>query len=295
MQMSKTQKVTCHSDISQTKKRKCNEHKNLKRKAETQSLWSHDWSTDALDAKAKTISLPYDKSDAFKNEFLILIMLRNRTVTFSSQTSTHFSSDRKLSFEVEEKAMRTHRAMLLPRNHGQFWRFHFICKLSTCSEFQIHSALSVLGPSGWWLSRETGIHQMLPTPLWRKKKKKKKKRRKTLCHRWLCGTPSFFFNCFKNGQYVLEIQMPKPQITFVIEIFLSRPMVNVIFVRKNIHLSTHIFVFILFNHFPAFCHVVKIDRGYPGSTFFCTSSCSSSSSGWRCNVPCLRALSWCRN
>ena len=78
----------------------------------------------------------------------------------------------------------------------------------------------------------------------------------------------FFFQLLQGRQCLFKVRSAlhwhsigtwpvrtKPPITFVIAIFLWGQMVGMIFVRKSIHLSTNIFVSIVFNHSIAECFI----------------------------------------
>ena len=63
-------------------------------RAETQSRWSQDWSTDALDAKTenKSRKSQEEKKSAFKRVFFALVHHAATQVAFSSQTSKNFQA-----------------------------------------------------------------------------------------------------------------------------------------------------------------------------------------------------------
>ena len=101
----------------------------------------------------------------------------------------------------------------------------------------------------------------LPTPPWR--------RRRTLCP-LLISLSSFFllFQLLQGKQYLFKVRSvlhwhsigtclvwTKPPISLVMVIFLWNHMVSMIFVRKNIQLSTNIFVSTIFNHSIAECFI----------------------------------------
>ena len=105
-----------------------------------------------------------------------------------------------------------------------------------------------------------GPPRTLPTPPWR---------RRTLCP-LLISLNSFFllFQLLQGRQCLFEVRSAlhwhsigtclvrtKSPTTFVIVIFLWGQMVGMIFVRKSIHLSTNIFVSIIFDHSIAECFI----------------------------------------
>ena len=103
----------------------------------------------------------------------------------------------------------------------------------------------------------------LPTPPWRRG------RRRTLSPLLICLSSFFFlFQLLQGRQCLFEVRSAlhchsigtclvrtKQPITLVIVIFLWGQMVGMIFVRKNIHLSTSIFVSTIFNHSIAECFI----------------------------------------
>ena len=85
------------------------------------------------------------------------------------------------------------------------------------------------------------------------------------------------------GTYLVRTN---PPITFVIVIFVWGQMVGMTFRPKDHPFGDKDLRFDQFQSFDCgIVHLVQIGHGYPGST----SSCSSSSVGWQCNIPCLPA------
>ena len=139
--------------------------------------------------------------------------------------------------------------------------------------------------STWFTSMVTfiGIRcppRTLPTPPWR---------RRTLCPLLISLSSFFLFQLLQGWQCLFEVRSvlhrhrsgtclvwTKPPFNLVMIICLWGQMVSMIFVRKNIHLSTNIFVSTIFNHSIAECFISYDNT----SSHFCVESLKRFSFWW---------------
>ena len=160
--------------------------------------------------------------------------------------------------------------------------------MKNCSKYLYNK--SPCSISIWFISMVTFIRirsppRTLPTPPWR---------RRTLCPSLVSLSFFFFFQLLQGWQCLFEVL----RCTGIISELLLFERSHQYFCNRNILVRSnggydlrpqkHPIVdhHLRLDHFQSFdcgiVHLVWIYHGYPGRT-----SCTSSSAGWRCNIPCL--------